>query len=35
MIQVSSPGSTGRPSTPRLLGSITPALEYWVTRFRG
>src|SRR6187200_3234086 len=31
----SSPGLTGRPSTPRLLGLSLASLEYWITRFRG
>jgi hypothetical protein len=26
---------SGVSSTPRLFDSITAALEYWVTRFRG
>jgi len=28
-------GSSGASSTPQLLDSITSALEYWITRFRG
>jgi hypothetical protein len=33
--QMSSPGLTGRPSTPQRLGSISGALEYWVPAFAG
>ncbi|MET0970197.1 MAG: hypothetical protein ABWY18_13425, partial [Tardiphaga sp.] len=33
--KLSSPGLTGRPSTPRPRGSITGACVYWATRFRG
>ena len=35
MIRPSSPGLTGRPSTPRPLGQSRPSLEYWIIRFRG
>ncbi|MEH2562649.1 hypothetical protein V1289_002276 [Bradyrhizobium sp. AZCC 2289] len=34
-IQLSSPGLTGRPSTPRLLGSIERSLGYWIPAFAG
>jgi hypothetical protein len=29
------PRESGESSTPRLFGSITNALGYWITRFRG
>jgi hypothetical protein len=32
---MSSPGSTGRPSTLRRIGLISDALEYWVPAFAG
>jgi len=32
---LSSPGLTGRPSTPRPLDSTTPPLEYWIPAFAG
>src|SRR5450432_538259 len=31
----SSPGLTGRSSTPRRLGSTSGALEYWIPAFAG
>jgi hypothetical protein len=34
-IRLSSPGLTGRPSTPRLLGSIEGPLGYWIPAFAG
>jgi hypothetical protein len=34
-IQLSSPGSTGRSSTPRLPGLIERPLEYWIPAFAG
>jgi hypothetical protein len=34
-IQPSSPGLTGRSSTPRLLVSISGSLEYWIPAFAG
>ena len=33
--QPSSPGLTGRSSTPRLIGSISASLEYWIPAFAG
>src|SRR2546429_448554 len=33
--QPSSPGWTGRSSTPRRLGSCSSALEYWIPAFAG
>jgi hypothetical protein len=33
--QLSSPGSTGRLGTPRLIGRSLSSLEYWIARFRG
>ena len=33
--QPSSPGLTGRSSTPRRLGSCSSALEYWIPAFAG
>jgi hypothetical protein len=33
--QMSSPGLTGRPSTPQRLMLISSALEYWVPAFAG
>jgi len=33
--KLSSPGLTGRPSTPRLLGSITGFPAYWIPAFAG
>jgi len=32
---LSSPGLTGRSSTPRLLGSSRTAAEYWIPAFAG
>jgi hypothetical protein len=32
---LSSPGLTGRPSTPRLLGLITAVPAYWIPAFAG
>ncbi|MEH2529214.1 hypothetical protein V1277_004410 [Bradyrhizobium sp. AZCC 1588] len=32
---LSSPGLTGRPSTPRLLGSIAGFPAYWIPAFAG
>jgi hypothetical protein len=32
---LSSPGWTGRPSTPRLIGPIASFPEYWVPAFAG
>ncbi|MGY2904325.1 hypothetical protein ACVWVY_003346 [Bradyrhizobium sp. URHC0002] len=32
---LSSPGLTGRPSTPRLLGSIASFPAYWIPAFAG
>ena len=32
---LSSPGPTGRSSTPRPIGSTTPSLEYWIPAFAG
>jgi hypothetical protein len=32
---LSSPGSTGRSSTPRLLGSIAGFPAYWIPAFAG
>jgi hypothetical protein len=34
-IQLSSPGLTGRPSTPRRLGKTPMPLEYWIPAFAG
>ena len=34
-IQLSSPGLTGRPSTPRPLGHSLASLEYWIPAFAG
>ena len=34
-IPPSSPGLTGRSSTPRLLGSSRAAAEYWIPAFAG
>jgi len=34
-IQLSSPGLTGRSSTPRRLGSTSGALEYWIPAYAG
>ncbi len=33
--QLSSPGLTGRSSTPRLHGSSRTASEYWIPAFAG
>ncbi|MGY3235308.1 hypothetical protein ACVMAJ_002198 [Bradyrhizobium sp. USDA 4448] len=33
--QLSSPGSTGRSSTPRLRDSSRAAAEYWIPAFAG
>jgi len=33
--QLSSPGLTGRSSTPRPLGLAIPPLEYWIPAFAG
>ncbi|MFK4384901.1 hypothetical protein ACVWYQ_006931 [Bradyrhizobium sp. USDA 3397] len=33
--QLSSPGLTGRSSTPRPLGSSRTASEYWIPAFAG
>jgi hypothetical protein len=32
---LSSPGLTGRSSTPRPIDQSLGPLEYWITRFRG
>ena len=34
-IPLSSPGLTGRPSTPRLLDSISGFPAYWISAFAG